>query len=98
MTTYNGDTFLEADLLMKLFAGDTFTNCTFDGRALRSNFHLATFSGCTFNPGFKFEDCLVTGTTGLSEDLIDGGNYSTKSQFDEASAVEESPLLGTHKE
>jgi hypothetical protein len=65
---------------------DAFDSCSFVGYAKNCNFAKATFVNCTFSQGFKFIDCNMSSTTGLTEDLVQGGCYSTKAQYDETRA------------
>lgn len=85
MTTYTSQTF--TNLFYAMHHSDVFESCTFQVSARKCNFALATFTDCTFTPGFKFVDCNCAGVTGLNAGLIEGGAYSTKEQYDEQKRI-----------
>lgn len=60
-------TFEDGDLVWKVYARTTFTECTFKGVAKHCDFGDATFVDCAFDPQFRLVDCNIGGAEGLPE-------------------------------
>jgi hypothetical protein len=68
-------------LFLANYSKDTFDRCTLSGRFERCNFGMSTFTECTFEPGCAFVDCNLVGVDGLDKNLVTGGLYSTKAEY-----------------
>lgn len=69
-----------------MYAGDVFRNCGFNNEARECNFDGCVFEACTFDPAFRFVDCMLARCTGIEAVQKVGCNYSTPEDFERLQA------------